>query len=29
MVEELVDGGTFLLNFQWTEKELDRHFQIL
>ena len=25
MVEELVDGGTFLLNFQWTEKELDRH----
>ena len=25
MVEELVDGGTFLLNCQWTEKELDRH----
>ena len=25
MVEELVDGGTFLLNCQWREKELDRH----
>ena len=25
MVEELVDGGTFLLNCQWTEKELDKH----
>ena len=25
IVEELVDGGTFLLNCQWTEKELDKH----
>ena len=25
MVEDLVDGGTFLLNCQWSEKELDKH----
>ncbi len=25
MVQELVDGGTFLLNCSWTQEELDKH----